>query len=277
MIKFSKMQAIGNDFVVVAKDDAQGRAYDKLALDLCDRHFGVGGDGLLVLGPGTGDCALDFRMFNPDGTEDMCGNGLRCAALWGYRRGLIAEGQTFLTHGFDRNRECRLVQVGENDNEALVAVDMGIADFVPANIPYLGAQGDRLSAAGSEWAIHPVSTGSTHAVIFGDVVSEDTFRSVSPQIENHPDFPERTSVMWTTELGNNEYAVRIWERAAGETLGCGTGMAAIAAVAWREGKSPSDAEIKVRSKGGELRFVQDAKGNIQMTGPAEWVFDGVLD
>ncbi|HEY3331440.1 MAG TPA: diaminopimelate epimerase [Capsulimonadaceae bacterium] len=283
MIEFVKMQAIGNDFVVVAANDVASLDLPTLALRLCDRHFGVGSDGMLVVGGDFGEGVLGFRMFNPDGSEDMCGNGLRCALLWAYRHGHVIVGKPLFVHGFDRNRECVLLAVSSEMKHATVSVDMGEADFAPANVPFLGPNNGRrlqsynLAVADTVVALSPVSTGSTHTVAFLDApIDEDRFRALSPLIENHQYFPERTSIMWTVPRDGDVYDVRIWERAAGETLGCGTGATAIAAVAWAEGRSAPTATITVRSKGGELQFTQSPDGSIRMTGPAEWVFSGLV-
>jgi len=270
MIPFTKMQGIGNDFVVV--DARHANSVDSQSL--CRHRFGVGADGLLIVGSGGGVNSLTFRMFNPDGSEDMCGNGLRCAVLWAYRQGMVEAGGDITVHGFDRDRTCRLLDVSSDSNCGTVSVDMGSADFTLEHIPFLGKQA-ALEIAGRNIAITPVNTGSAHAVVFLDSdLGDADFELLSPLIENHPDFPERTSIMWTVPEPFDHYHVRIWERAVGETLGCGTGATAIAAVAWAQNRTPSDHLVTVRSRGGELRLTQNAAGTITMTGPAEWVFDG---
>ena len=275
------MQGIGNDFVVVTAQSVAERDPVALAVALCKRRFGAGADGLLVVGRGT-ETALTFRMFNPDGSEDMCGNGLRCACLWAVQRRILPISTTpFLVRGFDGDRACRIVDISGDRKHALVTVDMGAADFSPVAIPFTGPnEGSVHSYAlpiGDEViSISSVSTGSTHSIIFVDSEPDDaTFQRISPLIENHPYFPERTSVMWTWPDGANAYRIRIWERAAGETLGCGTGATAVAAVAWNEGKVDAHEAVAVRSKGGELTLKRTASRAILMTGPAVWVYEGV--
>ncbi|MDR3708540.1 MAG: diaminopimelate epimerase [Capsulimonadaceae bacterium] len=278
MIEFSKYQGVGNDFVVVALDDVSSRDLPALARTLCERRFGVGSDGLLVIGQAPG--GLAFRMFNPDGSEDMCGNGLRCSMLWAHRAGLVSEGESLLVHGFDGNRAATLNAVEDDARRAIVTVEMGVASFRPESVPFAGPTDGgappraSLSIDGRTVEFYPLSTGSAHAVVFGDdPLPEELFTKLSPLIENHPWFPERTSVMWTNPDGKGRYAVRIWERAAGETLGCGTGETAIAAAAWESGRVDRAQPITVKSKGGELKFSLKS-GSLLMTGPAEWVFDG---
>jgi diaminopimelate epimerase len=283
MIKFAKMQGVGNDFVVVDARQMAGRDLPGLALAICERRFGVGADGLLVIGGASNIADLSFQMFNPDGSEDMCGNGLRCALLWAHRQGLIECGATVSVQGFDRVRLCRLLQVSPDKRRAVVTVDMGAPDFTPDHIPFRDSPNDQpgqpvtLTSAGRSVVLTPVSTGSAHSVVFLDEeLSEAEFQQLSPLIETHPQFPERTSIMWTVPKPNGRYQVRIWERAAGETLGCGTGAAAIAAVVWAQNRTPANQAVVVQSRGGELSFEQDAAGSIAMTGPAEWIFEGMF-
>lgn len=281
MIHFAKMQGVGNDFVVVDAEEMRGRDLPALALKLCERRFGVGSDGMLVIGRGSRGADIDFRMFNPDGSEDMCGNGLRCSILWAYRRGMAGIGTRLLVRGFDRNRACRLVSVAADRRSAMVTVDMGHADFASQHIPYAGPPSRTpgmpvdFPIAGRIFPLTPVSTGSAHCVIFTErEIDEETFQTVSPLIENHDAFPERTSIMWAAQDAAGRYRIRIWERAAGETLGCGTGATAVAAVAWAQGRTPPENKVTVASRGGELAFDQEAGGSIAMTGPAEWIFEG---
>ena len=283
LMRFTKMQGIGNDFVVLNGDELLGMPnFSSLAITLCDRHFGVGADGLLVLShkPAGRGVPFAMRMFNPDGTEDMCGNGLRCAVLWACRANWLAGQAHFDVMTKDGARSVRIIETANAERSAQIGVDMGAPFFAPPDLPF----GDTsvptvfdypLHVADRTFSISTTYTGSTHTVIFGDVVDEETFQRYSPLIETHPLFPERTTVMWTTVRGINHLDVRIWERGVGETLGCGTGACAVAVSAVQHGFVPSGVPVDVVSKGGILSITWGApNGDIDMVGPATVVFDG---
>lgn len=258
------MQGAGNDFVVVSGADFDWAA---LAPAMCRRHFGIGSDGLLVALPSeTADVRM--RMFNPDGTEDECGNGLRCLALYASLKGLVS-GSEFRVHTLSGIKQVRL-------HGAQVTVDLGRASLDPASVPVL-VEGDRalgvpLEVGGETVEIHSLSTGTAHTVIFG-IPDEERFQRLSPLLETHPAFPERTSIMWTDTAGPGRVRVRIWERGAGETLACGTGAAAAAVAAHLSGRAGS--RVEVESRGGVLTIEVGPDLSILKTGPAELVFEGV--
>jgi diaminopimelate epimerase len=281
-LPFTKMQAVGNDFVVV--EEAMWPAdtdWSAAAIRLCDRHFGVGADGLLVVGPSE-VANVRMRMFNPDGTEDMCGNGLRCVIAFGVEQGNIpgsgyAEtitGRIYYTYGH-----------GNLDVPNNIATVLGAPKFAPADLPMRADGMDRVIgyplplASGERLTVSVVSTGTTHTVIWVDELpDDDRFLSVSPAIENHPVFPARTSVLWVKPEGPTTAFVRIWERGAGETLGCGTGAAAVAVLGIEEGRFSRDAVlIRVRSKGGVLDagyYPNNAEEPVLLVGAAHIVFAG---
>jgi diaminopimelate epimerase len=282
MLYFDKMQGIGNDFIVVDAASVSGADLPGLARHLCNRHYGIGSDGLLVIGEGAEPRTVTYRMFNPDGSEDMCGNGLRCAMLWAYRRGLACPQHDITALCFDRSRRCHIESAADDGKSAVVTVAMGRADFAKQAIPFTGP--DEISEAlefplkinaDISISITAVSTGSAHAVAFLDApVDERIFQTISPLMEHHSFFPERASIMWTHRSGINQFDIRIWERAVGETLGCGTGSAAVAAAAWKLGICRASDPVVVRSKGGELSFSLTDSGCIRMTGSAVYVFTG---
>ena len=290
MIEFSKYQGVGNDFVVVELGSVPDDELPSLAVRLCERRFSVGADGLLALGALPNRSADDriprlaFRMFNPDGSEDMCGNGLRCAILWAFRQRILAgDTGTLLLHCFDHVRTGTLNAADADGAHATITVEMGLPIFDPERIPFSGPV-DRtypspravVTVGSDAIELYLVNTGSAHAVIFGDKPpTEEAFFGLSPVIENLSWFPERTSIMWTSPAGRARYDVRIWERAVGETLGCGTGATAIAATAWATGRVEVDKPVTIVSKGGELRCSPQGKRGISMAGPASWIFDGV--
>lgn len=283
-MQVTKMQGVGNDFVLVSEADAPaGTDWHALARQVCARRVSIGADGLLVVGRDAGGAACSMRMFNPDGSEDMCGNGLRCVAVWAHRAGWI-EASSFQVATKDGLRGVELLDAGSM--QALVRVDMGRPRFAPADVPFLGQRnlpgtgdavlGVPLTVDGKAYVINSINTGSTHTVIFGDAPSEDEFRRASPCIETHPLFPSRTSVLWATLTGESIITVRIWERGAGETWGCGTGACAVGVLALFLRLVPPG-PVDVVSRGGTLRIDWPGIGHdIGMTGPAQVVFEGSI-
>jgi diaminopimelate epimerase len=284
-MRFTKMQGVGNHFVVVAEEDTRYASLPELSLTLCARGIGIGADGLLVVGEGEGEYAFTFRMFNPDGTEDMCGNGLRCACLWTWGRHSHHWniGPPFRVWTKEGLRSCRAIEVRDDIRSAVFEVDMGKPKFAPLDIPCL-AQGEAerildypLDVEGRGYSINSVNTGSTHTVLFGEGPPEDeTFVRDSLLIENHPFFPERTTVLWVWPKKPNHFGVRIWERGAGETWGCGTGACAVAVLAIEKGLAAANLPVEVESRGGKLEITWKERDTILMTGPAEVVFEGEL-
>ena len=282
-IRFAKMEGVGNDFVVVPAELVADIDHSKAAVHLCARRFGIGADGLLIVGltdqPGV---AFRFRMFNPDGTEDMCGNGLRCAVLFAQQAGLLLNTSgEFQIATSDGLLKAEIIELGQKDRTATVRVELPAPRFAPEDIPFADIEESTvidypLHAGDAPVTVTAINTGSTHCVIFGhELPTEGVFQLLSPLIEHHPYFPARTSVMWATQTGSSEFTVRIWERAASETLGCGTGACAVAAAASVKGLVEFGDPIDVVSKGGTLSVAWPAKGApIQLTGPARWVYEG---
>lgn len=269
-LPFTKMQGAGNDFVVVRGDDHDWSA---LAPTLCSRRTGVGADGVLAALP-SDRADVRLRMFNPDGTEDECGNGLRCLALYARRRGLVA-GDSFRVETLSG---IKAVRVQDGPAEALVTAGMGRAVLLPERVP-VRVEGERalgfpLVVAGRMLELHALSTGTTHTVIF-HMPDDEEFREVSPRLETHPLFPERTTVMWAALEGAGLAHVRIWERGAGETLACGTGACAVAVAAYLSGRAGP--RLRVRSRGGTLEVEVGAELELRMTGPAAEVYEGTWE
>lgn len=283
-LAFTKMQGVGNDFIVV---DGRGEAaldWPSLAITACHRKTGVGADGLLVLDHSDSSDSADFtmRMFNPDGTPDVCGNGLRCIARYAVECGIVAlDVMRVMTLA-----GVRTAQINRDGTSfQSVTVDMGLPRFEFAEIPVIGKNFadpplmDYPLEIGDDQRllITALSTGSTHAVTFVDKLPDDTtFFRISPLVENHALFPERTSLMWCTRTADNRIQMRIWERGAGETWGCGTGACAAGVATFLHGYADHNKPLTVASKGGELIIRWQPGQSIQMTGPAEVVFDGHL-
>ncbi len=270
-LPFTKMHGAGNDFVLLDSRETGEQDWERLAQALCDRHHGVGGDGLLVVLPGERS-PIRMRMFNPDGTEDMCGNGLRCVARYAREHGWTAS-DAFPVETLSGPRKVRI----ERSPQLQVRARLGVARFRPGQIPALLGGDDclekELEIAGRRVRFSSVSTGSTHTVLFVPALPEDAeFLAVSPALETHPAFPERTSVLWATPHGDNAFRVRIWERGVGETLACGTGACAVAAVAQATGRAGSP--CRIRSAGGILEVGVGPTYLLTLTGPAEYVCRG---
>jgi diaminopimelate epimerase len=225
-------------------------------------------------------------MHNPDGTPDMCGNGLRCAVLLAYRLGTLPKSATkFKVTTPSGVHNCECIGFDPDFASANIRIELGIPSFEPAKIPVLanGLSQPILTVSlrfGAEDVyLIPVNTGTTHCIIFvDDLPSDEQFFKLGPQIEMHPIFPARTSVLWAKQLSTSDYQIRIWERGAGETLGCGTGACAVAAAAIAAGRSRYGEDIEVRSKGGKLTINWPGEDKpILMSGQAKWVFDGAVN
>lgn len=267
---FTKMQATGNDFVIV---DARHSDDDWAALAprLCHRRLGIGSDGLiLVLESGEAD--LRMRMFNPDGSEaEACGNGLRCFVRYAVARGLTDATQLKVE-----------TLVGIRDTQIageLVRVAMGAPRFAPEEIPAIvdtadaPVLGHRVKLGERELAINLVSMGNPHAVCFIDEpVSDFPLREIGPIAEHHPMFPNRTNFEIVNVVGPDHLRVRVWERGAGETLSCGSGACAVAVAARLRGLASGKSRVDV--PGGTLTLEWDGQGEVWLTGPAEIVFEG---
>lgn len=241
-LPFTKAESIGNDFAILRQQDVQGYDLSKLAILLTDRHFGIGSDGILVVG--TAPLGLSLRMFNPDGTEDFCGNGLRCAGLYGHLNGLV--GSNFeIQHG-----GLSVPTVVSSDQT--VSILLPPASFEPQKVPVL-TETEFIDEIVAGYRGTAVSTGSAHFVVLTNELPGDAeFFEAGPAIEHDPLFPEHISVMFTKEVGPNHLKLRIWERGAGETLGCGTGSVA-AAIVWARHTGASG-NVVVSNPGGDVNI-----------------------
>jgi len=271
-LPFIKMQGVGNDFVLIDNRAGVDRNWPSLAVKMCDRRFGVGADGLLVV-YATENADAGMRMFNPDGSEDFCGNGLRCAA-----RFAAAEQPRSLT--IETLAGIREANVEYSDSgECSITVDMGLPSFRPSDVPIQMEATEAidypLTIDGKTWTATSLSTGTTHTIIFvHELPDDEEFLRFSPRIETNPLFPERTSIMWTKVESANRISLRIWERGAGETWGCGSGASAAAVAAIR--KELVQSPVTVVSRGGCLIVAWEEDSRIEMTGPAEFVFRGTF-
>ncbi|MBV8909142.1 MAG: diaminopimelate epimerase [Gammaproteobacteria bacterium] len=283
---FTKMHGVGNDFVIFDAPSGAWLPEPTRLRALADRRTGIGFDQALVLQPphrpGT---ALFYRIFNADGGEvEQCGNGARCIAALLYRRGLVRDGEITLDSpsGQVRARIGALTAAAgtaEATATALVSVEMGVPDFDPAALPFVAAReagGYALEVAGRMLEIGAVSVGNPHAVLTVPSTDSAPVGTLGPAIENHPRFPSRVNVGFLQIVTRNEVRLRVYERGAGETPGCGTGACAAVAVGRRRGLL--DGEVRVLVRGGELRVNWAGPGeSIWLTGPVEVSFEGHVE
>lgn len=275
-MQFTKVQGIGNDFVVINGMEEQINDYAAAAVKICDRHFGVGADGLVIVLPSQ---IADFRMriFNSDGSEaEMCGNVTRCFAKYVFERGLTAKTQ--LTIETLAGIIVPELQFDEEGKVSAIRVDMGKPRLRRAEIPMIGPEQDQvvseaLEVDGEVYHITCVSMGNPHCVIFIDDMKAIQLEKIGPKIETHAKFPRKTNVEFIQVLNDQEMVMRVWERGAGVTLACGTGSCAALAAAVLNKKTGRKAVIHL--EGGDLTLEWDEQsGHIFKTGPAEEVFTG---
>ncbi|NLV20532.1 MAG: diaminopimelate epimerase [Syntrophomonadaceae bacterium] len=274
---FVKMQGLGNDFIIVETGSWNEADYlQKYASLLCDRHFGIGADGLVAIGP---DEAMDIfmRIFNPDGSEpEMCGNAIRCVARYGFDKGWVNnENISIRTLAGARYPQLQTV-AGKAVN---VRVDMGQPVLERSLIPM---QGDGspvkalLPTSQGEFEITAVSMGNPHCIIFVDDINQVPIAAWGSVIETDPLFPAKTNVEFVQVLARDEMIMRVWERGAGLTLACGTGACAVLAAAVLN--DLSDRQATIHLPGGDLLIEWNEKDrHVYMTGPAEYVFSGKIE
>jgi diaminopimelate epimerase len=270
-LPFVKMQAVGNDFVVIDGISYRDIEWDKLSIDICNRHFGVGADGLLVL-LSSNQAPIRMLMLNPDGTEDMCGNGLRCIARFAYEMGYI-KGTKSTIETIKGIQEVEFV----DREEWIVKANLGKPILEPKDIPVLSESSPILKIPVEDRIFEAtvLSLGTPHTVIFtSEIPSDEVFYYYSPLLEKHPLFPKRTNVIWAKKKSDNEIEIRIWERGeVGETLGCGTGACAAKIADILRGSNSNSA--RVISKGGVLYV--EWRGEVFLSGKVEMVFSGVYE
>ncbi len=277
MIRFTKMHGLGNDFVVVDCMETlpAEEKLPALAKALCDRHFGVGADGLILVLPSR---AADFKMriFNADGGEaEMCGNGIRTFAKFVYERGYTRERELEVETLAGIIRPRLRVRGGK---VARVRVDMGEPRLARSEIPMKGPDqekvvGERIRVEGRRYEITAVSMGNPHCVLFVEDMERAKVEQIGPAIECHDLFPRRTNVEFVQIVGQGDIKMRVWERGAGETLACGTGASAALVAAVLNGLSARKATMHLR--GGDLQVSWNPEDNhVFIEGPAAEVFTG---
>ncbi len=281
-MKFFKYHGAGNDFVLIDNRDGQITEEEQpdLAIQLCDRRFGIGGDGLILVE--TSDKAdAKMRIFNPDGSEpQMCGNGLRCAAKHIHDTGTEKGEISIETLAGTKN-----VQVSKEDGITYVRVNMGKPLLERKDIPATGEGRllkERLEADGEEVEIYAVNTGVPHVVIFVEDVEEADVINIGRAVRNSTLFPEGANVNFLEITCANLFKIRTYERGVeDETLACGTGITAAGVISVIAGEADPEGPIEIIARGGTVYVEVEMKGieieTAFMRGPAELVFEGEID
>lgn len=283
-LNFIKMQGIGNDFIIMdfySRQLPEKIDFGEVAKKLCDRHFGIGADGLILIFPSK-KYEFMMRIFNFDGSEaQMCGNGIRCFARYVYDHRLTSHikfsvetlaGEIIPALVFD-NKESKTIKG--------ITVDMGKPRLTEREIPMIGnseksiINHDILFENGDHFQITCVSMGNPHCVIFTEDVRNFPVKEVGPVIEKHNIFPEKTNVEFVQPVNESEMIFRVWERGVGETMACGTGACAAAVAGVLNHRTCR--RVIVHLAGGDLKIDwREDNGHVYMTGPAEYVFEGTV-
>jgi diaminopimelate epimerase len=272
MAAFTKMQSLGNDFIMLDGIRQAVRLDSATVRRLADRHTGVGCDQLIVAEPGDDSVDFHMRIFNADGSEvSQCGNGARCFARYLLESGLTAKRRLRVS-----TQTSHLTLQADDDWQ--VSVEMGIPQFEPVDIPFRAPARGReyqLLAAGESIRLAVASIGNPHAVLRVDQVANAPVSRLGPAIEQHPDFPQRTNVGFAEIAGRRHLRLRVWERGVGETRACGSGACAAMAVYRDEGLV--DDVVQVELTGGVVEVNWPGTGTLHMRGPAETVFRGEIE
>jgi diaminopimelate epimerase len=287
-MKFSKLQATGNDFILVDARTRDGE-WSKLAQAMCDRHFGVGADGLILMQDST-IADLKMRIFNSDGSEaEVSGNGLRCFAKYAIEKGLSDKmpsqaepnNRSLTIETLSGVRKVKAYMSGYKVNR--VEVNMGLPEFQPDQIPVKVKADIPISSGpilayplvinGKKLTLALLSMGNPHAVTFSSrPIADFPLAEIGPKVERHPMFPKRTNFEVARVLSRGKIEARVWERGVGETLACGSGACAIAVAA--QLLDYIESQVDIILKGGTLTVSWDRVGEVLLTGPVKEVFTG---
>ena len=272
-VEFTKYHGLGNDFILIDNRTEEAPIItSEQAVQLCDRHFGIGADGVIFALPGQDGTDYTMRIFNSDGSEpEMCGNGIRCLAHF------LSE-----LEGTSAKTEYRIYTLAgvmllklEGDG---IKVDMGVPQLMATQIPTTLASADEkvvnapLDVAGQTWNVTCVSMGNPHCITFVEDAAAINLETLGPQFEHHAAFPQRTNTEFIQVVRPDYLKMRVWERGAGATLACGTGACATVVAGVLTGKS--DRKSTVELPGGCLEIEWAENQRVYMTGPAKKVFTG---
>ncbi len=278
-MKFTKMHGCGNDYIYV--DGAREKIADahkpELVRRLSDRHFGIGGDGVIFINPSR-EADFEMEMYNMDGSRgEMCGNGIRCVAKYVYDKGLTDKTSiSVISCGRIKYLELHT----ENGKVSTVKVNMGAPILKASEIPVISDNekviGENIRVEGKDYKMTCVSMGNPHAVVFVEKVDSFPLETLGPCFENHVRFPRRINTEFVEVLDERTLRMRVYERGTGETLACGTGACAAAVACVLNGLTKE--RVTVKLLGGNLQIEWDREANlVYMTGPAVTVFEGEME
>lgn len=271
-MQFTKMQGIGNDYIYVNLFREHVACPSDLSRHISDRHFGIGSDGLVLIGP-SDKADLRMQMFNADGSEGkMCGNACRCIGRYAYERGLT-DRTTFTLETGSGIRTISLNVVAGKVHSAVV--DMGVPIFAAEDIPttLMHPDEDEVVVNGRTWSVTSLSMGNPHCVTFVDNPDALALSEIGPSFEHLSVFPEGVNTEFVSICPDGTLRLRVWERGSGETMACGTGACAALVAAAIHGMSPRSNVVHLR--GGDLRIEWREDGHVLQEGPAEFVCDGI--
>ncbi len=276
-MKFTKMQGCGNDYVYIngMSETVENKA-EKVPM-LSDRHFGIGGDGVIFINAGK-KADFEMEMYNADGSRSqMCGNGIRCVGKFVYDKGLTDK-KEITVESFGAVKYLTL-SVGDDNKVTKVKVDMDEPELKAASVPVIceseQAVMEPIEINGKKYEMTCVSMGNPHAVIFVDEITDDMVWVDGKALEVHPCFPERANIEFVQIINRNHIKMRVWERGSGETYACGTGSCACVVAGVLNGLT--DNQVTVSLLGGDLEIEWNRENNrVYMTGPAVTVFEGEI-
>jgi len=277
-LTFTKMQGCGNDYIYFNCFEQEIQNPGALSVKFADRHFGIGGDGIILICPSeTADAKM--IMYNNDGSEGMmCGNAIRCVGKYLYDNGIVKKQQLNIETASGIKT---LILYVKDDKVTDVSVNMGRAileaEKVPVDLPVSPVINYPFTVDGQEYKITCVSMGNPHCVIFGGDPYEIPIEKMGPKFEKHRIFPDKANVEFIQFIDSHTLKMRVWERGSGETWACGTGACAAAVAGVLNGLCPYDEDITVHLRGGDLIIRYAKEGLVTMTGEAVTVFEGTVE
>lgn len=278
-MKFTKMHGCGNDYIYVdgAREQISQDKKPEIVKRLSDRHFGIGGDGVIFINPST-EADFEMEMYNADGSRaEMCGNGIRCVAKFVYDKGLTDKTSiSIISCGKMKYLDLTI----EDGKVSTVKVNMGSPIIKATDIPVISDRGEVIAepieVEGKTYKMTCVSMGNPHAVIFMDEITGLPLEQMGPSFENHVRFPKRINTEFVKVIDEETVDMRVWERGTGETLACGTGACATVVACVLNGLTKE--KVTVKLLGGNLQIQWDRRENlVYMTGPAATVFEGEVE
>lgn len=273
MINFSKMHGAGNDFIIIKPEEIKGMDYSMLAKAVCDRHFGIGADGMMVVeNSETSDVKMHY--YNSDGSiGEMCGNGIRCFSKFVFEKGIVRK-DVLKVETLAGVKEVKFTLAGKEKVEKIL-VDMGKPILRARDVPVITEKesfiNENIKIGDSNIVVSSILMGVPHTVIFVDEIEQEDVYKLGPQIEKHNIYPRNTNVNFVKVINREYMKVDTWERGAGKTLACGTGVCASVYVAYK--LNYVDKKVEVTIPGGNLNIHID-DDTVFMEGTAEFICDG---